>query len=401
MKQLRCVLLFLCVCTAITVIAQTPKPIGEAEKDFVPQSVSLVYDEKSPFASRLQTLMEYLKIAFTENTETIFSNDKPDVIIELSAVQSASSFTLTVKGTRTDSKAELLVKSSGFPNLNLGTVYKFLEAVSKEAGRLLPPLPQKERVVVTEKVVEKTEVITVARGVTITFEGIPGTTINFTNLKRTAKLDEEGKYIMEQAQNTSIQFRASLPGYQPAEKTIFVGKEDFGIALDMKQLPFWEIEGTLRYANLVPGIYARYYLLPGLLSLTAGGETSAMSLAPFTDPPFAYLEASAGANVLLEDPLAFLSMGMGLRLAGRVTLTGNDIFFPSELPFAAALDAAVNIKVSTTIRIAMGMSLRFGYFTATYPNDLGLSTRTGIWYNASPNWKLTTPEPFLGIRIGL
>ncbi|HQG40571.1 MAG TPA: hypothetical protein PLV76_06760, partial [Spirochaetales bacterium] len=118
MKQLRILYLILCVSAAAAVMAQTPRPAGEIEKDLVPQGVSLRYDEKSPFAKQIQTMIEYLKIAFTENTKTVFSDDKPDVIFDLSAVQSGSTFTLTIKGTRTDTKAELLVKSASFPNLN-------------------------------------------------------------------------------------------------------------------------------------------------------------------------------------------------------------------------------------------------------------------------------------------
>lgn len=402
MKQLRILCLLLCVSAAAAVMAQTPRPAGEIEKDLVPQSVSLRYDEKSPLAARLQTLIEYLKIAFTENTQTIFAKDKPDVIFDLSAVQNGSAFTLTIKGTRTDTKAELLVKSASFPNLNLGTVYKFLEDASKEAGQLLPPLPQKERVVVTEKVVEKTEVITVARGVTITFEGLPGTVINFTNLKRNAKLDAEGKYVMEQEQNTSIKFRASLPGYMPVEKTIYIGKEDFVISLDLKKLPNLEIEGTLRYANLVPGIYARYYMLPGLLSITAGGETSAIAIAPFTEAFFPYLEASAGASILLEDPLAFLSLGMSMRLFGRITLTGNDIFFPAELPFGIAFDTAINFRVVQTIRIAIGFTMRLGPLLPAYELNQEMQPQTSILVPIPPTLlKVAAPEPYVALRISL
>ncbi|HON89121.1 MAG TPA: hypothetical protein P5519_01075 [Spirochaetia bacterium] len=402
MKQLRILYLILCVSAAAAVMAQTPRPAGEIEKDLVPQGVSLRYDEKSPFAKQIQTMIEYLKIAFTENTKTVFSDDKPDVIFDLSAVQSGSTFTLTIKGTRTDTKAELLVKSASFPNLNLGTVYKFLEDTSKEAGRLLPPLPQKERVVVTEKVVEKTEVITVARGTVITFEGLPGTSINFINLKRNAKLDAEGKYTLEQEQNTSIKFRASLPGYIPIEKTIYIGKEDFGISLDLKKLPNLEMEGTLRYANLVPGIYARYYMLPGFFSLTVGGETSAIAIIPFTKPPFPYLEASAGASILLEDPLAFLSLGMSLRLFGRITLTGNDIFFPAELPFGIAFDTAINFRVVQTIRLAIGFTMRLGPLLPAYVLNHEMQPQTSI-VTAIPStlFKVTAPEPYVALRISL
>lgn len=395
------IIVWLILIVSFGAFAQQTKLSLSEEKDLVPQRVAFMYNTRSPYAPQLAALMEYLKIAFAEYSQTVLVYQNPDVTVSLDAAKSQSGISLTILALRTDTNAKVIDTATVFPNLQLTTVTQFLTNIAKDAGKLLPPLPQKERVVVTEKVVEKTETIQVARGVTITFQGQPGTNIQFLNHKKNAQLDNEGKYSLEQAQNTSIKFRASLPGYIPEERVLFVGKDNITITIDLKKMPILEIEGTLRYANLVPGIYTRYYLKPERLSIIAGGETSALALIPFMKAPFPYFEASAGASLLLEDPLAFLSMCVTMRLMGRVTIAEGALLFPSELPAALVFDTAVYAKIAQAVRLSLGITLRLGYFAPPYANIPELQPLTAILFNLAPNWNVTLPDPYLAIRIGL
>ncbi len=406
MKYRRILLLLVVLVCALWCSAQSPKPLSETEKDLVPQRVMFRYNESSLYTAQLAACIEFLKIAFTTYTQTVIVYEKPDVIVELDAEKSGTSIILTITSTRADTNVSVLQKEKNFTVFAISEVQNFLTAFAQEADKLLPPLPQKERFIVTEKVVEKTETVQVARGVTITFQGMPFTTLYFYTSKKTEKLDAEGKLTIEQPQNTSLKFRASAPRYTPYEKTVFIGKEDITITIELKPLSTIEIEGTLRYASLVLGIHGRYFLQPGNLFVDIGLQSSLLSLIPFMDTGIYWHELSLGGGLLLEDPLAFLSGAVALSIMGRIETATGTVRFPAVLPFAVNLDLIGYMKLLPAVRIAVGATTRLGFVNSppeNMPADLyaDLYKYTSVPYDLGPNWKIFYPEPFLALRIGL
>lgn len=401
-KNIRTGILAVCMLFfSITIFAQQKNPLQDIEKDLVPQRVSFRYNDKSPYASQLITIIEFLKIIFNNHTSTVFVIEKPDVIFDLDASKTSTAIMLTIKGTRIDTQVIVIEQTNSFSNLTISSVNKFLIEYAKEANKLLPPLPPKERVVVQEKVIEKTEIVQVARGVQIKFIGIPGTNLELTHTKKKITLDADGIYIHEQAQNTSLSFKATARGYFPYEKTVFIGKDNITIQIELEKLPTIELEGTLRYANLVPGIHIRYYLVPGLIFADSAFESSAIALIPFNNPVSTWHEVALGMGMLIGDPLSFITGIILLNISIRAETISGTLRLPLLFPFALNCNLAGSIKLSKSIHAVIGASLRLTSLSPIV--NIENASEVSIYpFIASLNehWKIFA-EPYIALRIGL
>lgn len=392
-----CIVMVLVIILTQTLTAQPIKSMQSIEKDLVPQRVAFTYAQNSSYARQLVMLIEFLKIGIFQHTQAVLSYDKPDVIVTLNAEKTAMQVTLSIMATRTDTNVVIITKRKSFSDLNLSTVKAFLIELCQEMNNLLQPLPQKEQVVLTETIIEKTETVTVGRGARITFTGMPDTVIELAGTKKRIILDDTGTYVYEQEQNTSLTFRASKPAYVPIVKTLFIGKDDITITLEMQKLPETEVEFTLRYANLVPGIHIRRFILPGILFTDIGLESSMLAILPLTDPASYWYELSAGVGLLIEDPLAPFSSTINLNIAGRLETIEGTIRIPPYIPFSINCNILAYAKIFSTTRVFIGIAMRLGYHanTVSLPDELQQSAQ-----NPLSDWDIIA-EPLLGLRMGL
>jgi len=260
--------------------------------------------------------------------------------------------------------------------------------------------------VVTERVVETTEVRTIEQGVVLTIRAPEGTRL-YLEKKETATVDASGTWSRTLPQNSAFNYRAELAGRMPVRRTLAIGASDLSDEPLLEPLTEWEAGADFRYANLVIAPAGSWYAIPGRLYVSAVIESSAMAMVGsyFEDdkPSLFYLDLEAGAGYWfgkLDAPLRIAVEGW---LATRFDVGAGLFRFADYATASAIASAKLSWRVWGDLSVFLGASTRLAWVNAPAGVDptavlasmpLGLSLSGGLFH-------LETTIVYLGARYGL
>ncbi|HAP44474.1 MAG: hypothetical protein A2087_13755 [Spirochaetes bacterium GWD1_61_31] len=395
-----------------------PDPdMAEAEANLVPQSFYVTVSEDSAEREALAILAEYLKLAIISHSRTTpaATLEAAEVQVFLSAEARGGNQVLRVLVFQEGNPTARLDRTAAVNGLEAGGNLDFLAELAKALDRSFPPQPPRVVEVVTERVVEETEVVTIVRGVVLSIDAPPGTRLTSRGQPdQIAVADQTQSY--ELPANSTFTFTASRHGYMPVEHTVFVGNQDLAETVTLEALPTLELVPTLHYLNLVPGIGLNWYFWPGYAYAGASLESSFLALVPIVDDSgfltIHYLELEIRGGLHFGSPADWLRFGLQLAAAGRLEIGNGRIGLADWGAFSVAGAPEVEVRLGPGWSLFLAAKTRLLLVSSPYGNTwdptgttpllipfLSDSGDLGFWL--SPIWFIQNLEMMLGARIEL
>lgn len=323
-----------------------------------PQRVFVTHASDTAQPAKLAAIVEFLKLEIESESRLVVvpQETDADVILALSAVATRNGFDVIGTATGRPSGVAGPKRTARVADLNVSTARRFIIDIVKALDAAYPPVAIKVSEIVTERVVQNTEVRTTEQGVTLTVFAPAGVTLILPEDER-ATVDENGVWSRELPQNASFAYRAELPGFVPRSRLIFMGTEDVRDELELRPLDHWRFGLDIRYVNLILAPQAEWYWVPGSVFLSAGIESSFLAIVPSYErdykPLFRYIDLEVGGGLDLGKLDATLRPSLTLGLASRLDV-GPGLFRFSDY-------GAVSMR--TGLRINWAIAGPFTAFT--------------------------------------
>ncbi|MBU0935668.1 MAG: hypothetical protein KKI09_04480 [Spirochaetes bacterium] len=407
----------------LLILCGTLLPAQDAA-ELVPQTVAVQLDANSDtqYLADMEQLAAFLRLELIHLTRTTPAAvaSAADVLVSLAASGSTEGFMLTIRAASPTETHDGKQWSHQSASLEPGAVLDFLRETARRIDSAFPPQPPKIIEVVTERIVQETETVTIVRGTRLVLLAAPGMRIQPDGQAR-QEVPESGRLEFELSANTTFSFSASRSGYHPLQKTLFVGSEDFEETIELETLPRLEIVGTLRHLNIVPAIGANWYWVPGYAWLGGMLETSLLSWDYFEgkneDPSkrlrYAELQLHTGLRLGAVD--AKLRFALNAGIAGRLEIAEQLVRPADWAAFSSFAGIEASYRLTRSISLYTGSQLRLLLYNDPYglmddyqyqlfdqvENALPLMTDLPPGWKVGEKWFLQLPEVLVGLRIEL
>lgn len=398
--------------------------ITQNAAELVPQTIAVQLDAdiSQDYLADLEQLSAFLRLELIHVTRTTpaAADSIPDVLVKLAAGKTDTGIQLTIRTAAPAQTSNGLQWSHQTTSLEPGFCLEFLRETARLIDAAFPPQPPKIIEVVTERIVQETETVTIVRGTRLVLLATPGTRIQPEGQPR-QEVSENGRLEFELSANTTFSFTATRSGYHPLERTLFIGSEDIEDTVELEDLPRLEIVGTLRHLNLVPAIGLNWFWVPGYAWLGGMLETSFLSPDYFQgsnndfSKRLSYAELQVLTGIRLGAVDAKLRFALSAGVAGRLEI-GELLIRPADwAAFSTFAGIETSYRLTSRISLYTGSQMRLLLFSdpyglmADYQYQLFdvMDTQLPLMTDLPPGWKvgdqwfLQLPELLVGLRIEL
>ncbi len=361
----------------------------------------------------LEAVALFLTIEIEASTRLVVTAEeaKADLTVRLSAAPAGRGFRLSASASgpalEASGGAAPFEYAATLAELGVEASAAFRAELAKRLDAAFPPVRARVTEIVTERVVEETEVITREQGVTLTIRAPAGTLLRLPDGER-ALMGEDGLWTAELPQNSSFAYRAELPGHYPQNRIAFIGDSDVTDEPGFIPLNSWRFGMDIRYLNLLFVPQAEWHFMPGRAFLQLGVESSALAPVRLTDkdddPPLLhYIDLQLGGGLFWGHPDDRLRTALTLGLAGRFDAGkryfGLAAYAPLSVRAGLRLSWELNPRLSAFVegnsRLALILAPEGANpATVLHPMPYGLMLLKG---GAFFEW----PTFFVGARYGL
>lgn len=362
-------------------------------------------------AAAVEALIQFLNLELEARTKLVlaFEESVADIVVRIGVTSQRGGYELSALALPKQEGVNRLNYAARAATLGLDDARPFMRELASRLDRAYPPVPAMVTEIVTERVVEERQVITIIEGAILSVLAPPGTVLTLPDGEG-AVVDEAGLWERELEQNTSFAYRAELADHVAQNRVVFIAPG--GAVDELRFRPFdrWRFGLDLRYINFVVVPQLEWYLIPGRLFIGGGFESSALALAASYDRDdegegflIHYIDVQLGGGLWMRKADDAWNYGFTLGLATRLDAGAGLFRFADYAPASLRFGARISRQLTPRLSAFVEGNGRLALILAPEgvdPNKIldpmpdGMPLLDGLFY-------LELPTFFVGGRYGL